>query len=119
MGEHPAPGVVRWTFPRDSVIVNPDGSVSVPAHAAEPLPPEGPRPMKRRVLRLHAMRAKWGDCYWKPGDDEHYPGQHECEDHEADLIEYENDVRADFTEQVRAAIERPGDRTGSPSHRAR
>ena len=59
--------------------------------------------MKRRVRRLHDMRSKWGDCYWKPGDDEHYPGEHRCEELEPDLIEFENDVRADFLEQLRAA----------------
>ena len=59
------------------------------------------RPMTKRVRRLHDMRAKWGDCYWKPGDEPHI--EHECEQHEADLIEYENDVRVDFVDLLRAA----------------
>lgn len=69
-----------------------------------------PRPdtRNRRVRRLHVARLKWGDCYWKPSDER--PGGWEhgdpCVAFEGDLIEYENDVRADFTERLRLAYER-------------
>ena len=33
MTEHPAAPTTRWTFPKDSVIFNADGSVSVPARS--------------------------------------------------------------------------------------
>jgi len=60
---------------------------------------------RRRLNRLHALRTKWGDCYWKPGDGASAPewADDPCEALEPDLIEFENDVRADFTALIRKA----------------
>lgn len=66
--------------------------------------PSGPHP-RRRLNRLHALRSKWGDCYWKPGDEASAPewADDPCEALEPELIEFENDVRADFTALIRKA----------------
>jgi hypothetical protein len=70
--------------------------------APQPSTPS-PRSPKRRVNRLHALRSKWGDCYWEPGDGASAPewAKDPCEAFEPDLIEFENDVRADFVEMLR------------------
>lgn len=46
---------------------------------------------RRRLNRLHALRSKWGDCYWKPGDGASAPewADDPCEALESDLIEFE------------------------------
>ena len=73
-----------------------------PPASGEPSTEAHPR---RRLNRLHALRTKWGDCYWKPGDRVSAPewAADPCEALEPDLIEFENDVRADFTALIRAA----------------
>ena len=63
----------------------------------------------RRARRLHDMRSKWGDCYWRVGDNAYEPEKSDptaadpCADFVGDLIEFENDVRADFTKLLRRA----------------
>lgn len=69
----------------------------------QPTPAHAVPERKRRLNRLHALRSKWGDCYWKPGDE--WPAD-PCGVFEPDLIEFENDVRADFVGLLRPAIER-------------
>ena len=90
------------------------GANATPAQAVTSLPgpnpttpqPSTPSPRPRcRLNRLHALRSKWGDCYWKPGDGASAPewAEDPCEAFEPDLIEFENDVRADFVELLRRA----------------
>jgi len=103
------------TAPRDPIeapATDPMAEYEAAQGAADRPPvsgePSGPHP-RRRQNRLHALRSKWGDCYWKPGDGASAPewADDPCEALEPDLIEYENDVRADFVALIKRAPSPP------------